>query len=142
MSSVYIPRGLRRRVARQARYRCGYCLTSERVIGMQMTIDHLIPESLGGPTEETNLWLACSPCNGHKANRISVRDAQSNAMVPLFNPRRQHWDEHFEWSDNGILILGKTPTGRVTVSALQLNRPALVEGRKSWVKVGWHPPAD
>jgi hypothetical protein len=109
---------------------------------MTMTIDHLIPESLGGPTAEANLWLACSGCNGRKGNRISARDPQTGEEAPFFNPREQAWNEHFAWSDAGTHILGITPTGRVTVKALQLNRKALVEGRRSWVKVGWHPPRD
>ena len=46
-------------------YRCGYCLTSEAIVGMTMEIDHIIPESLGGPTEEEKLWLACSLCKQH-----------------------------------------------------------------------------
>lgn len=73
MSSSYIPQELRRRVARQSRYRCGYCLSSEKIVGMTMTIDYLIPESLGGPTEEENLWLACSACNGRKQQDLGAR---------------------------------------------------------------------
>ena len=142
MSSAYIPQELRRRVARQGRYRCGYCMSSEKIVGMTMTVDHLIPESLGGPTEEENLWLACSACNGRKGNRISARDPQTGEIASFFNQRTGSWDQHFEWSDTGTHVLGKTSTGRVTVNALQLNRKALVEGRRSWVKVGWHPPSD
>ena len=63
MSSAYIPKELRRRVFRQARHRCGYCLSSEDVMGLSMEIDHLIPQALGGPTVEQNLWLACSACS-------------------------------------------------------------------------------
>ena len=142
MSSSYIPLQLRRQVARQGRYRCGYCLSSEKIVGMTMTIDHLIPEALGGPTEEENLWLACSACNGRKGDRISARDPLTGETAPLFNPRTQSWGEHFEWSDDGLQVLGKTPAGRATVIALELNRRVLVEGRRSWVKVGWHPPSD
>jgi 5-methylcytosine-specific restriction endonuclease McrA len=60
MSQTYIPKVLRERVAEQARYRCGYCLTAEAIVGTPMEIDHIIPQSLGGQTEESNLWLACS----------------------------------------------------------------------------------
>jgi 5-methylcytosine-specific restriction endonuclease McrA len=74
MSSAYIPQALRQQVAAQARYRCGYCLTSEAIVGMPMEVDHLIPQSLGGPTEEANLWLACSLCNDHKSNPIAFLD--------------------------------------------------------------------
>lgn len=66
MTRVYIPRALRERIAEQARHRCGYCLTPAALIGAPLEIEHLIPVSLGGLTEEDNLWLACSLCNGHK----------------------------------------------------------------------------
>ena len=71
MSSTHIPKALRAQVAAQARYRCGYCLTAEAVVGTPMELDHIIPEALGGLTEEDNLWLACSLCNDHKGTGLS-----------------------------------------------------------------------
>jgi hypothetical protein len=47
--------GLRQRVSVQAQYRCGYCLTAESIVGTPMDIDHIIPQSVGGPTTEENL---------------------------------------------------------------------------------------
>jgi len=91
MSQAHIPKALRERVAAQARYRCGYCLSTESVVGTPMEIDHIIPQSLGGPTEEDNLWLACSLCNDHKGNRIAALDPLTGEIVRLFNPRRQAW---------------------------------------------------
>ncbi len=142
MSRSIIPAWLRQRVAAQARYRCGYCLTAEAVTGTPLVIDHLIPEALGGATEETNLWLACSQCNLHKGDRITARDPLTEAWAPLFDPRRQIWGEHFRWSAAGDEIVGLTPTGRATVQALRLNRPLLVRARRAWAEVGWHPPPD
>ncbi len=60
MSDAYIPKALRETVVAQAHHRCGYCLTSEAIVGTPMEIDHLIPQSLGGLTDEDNLWLARS----------------------------------------------------------------------------------
>jgi hypothetical protein len=40
------------------------------------------------------------------------------------------------------MILGKTPCGRATIEALQLNNDTAVEVRREWVSVGWHPPKD
>lgn len=40
MPKAYIPKDLRARVAETARYRCGYCLSQEAVIGSPMEIDH------------------------------------------------------------------------------------------------------
>ena len=36
----------------QVRYRCGYCLTQQAIVGMPMELEHLIPEALGGRTVE------------------------------------------------------------------------------------------
>jgi hypothetical protein len=142
MSGTYISKALRAKVGLEARHRCGYCLTQEVVVGTPMELDHLIPEALGGRTEERNLWLACSLCNDAKGCRIAAPDPVSGEVVRLFNPRAQIWSDHFRWSDAGDQILGSTPTGRATVLALNLNRPTLVRARQAWVAVGWHPPAD
>jgi hypothetical protein len=142
MSQVYVPKDLRERVAAQARHRCGYCLMAEAIVGTPMEIDHIIPQSLGGPTEESNLWLACSLCNDHKSNRITALDPLTGEVVRLFDPRRHVWHEHFAWADEGDRIVGLTPTGRATVIALNLNRPSLVKARRAWVSAGWHPPKD
>ena len=48
MSKAYIAKAIRERVTTQARHRCGYCLTQERVVGTPMEIDHIIREALGG----------------------------------------------------------------------------------------------
>jgi hypothetical protein len=61
-------------------------------------------------------------------------------VVPLFHPRRQRWSDHFRWSLDGIEIVGISPVGRVTVEALNMNHPLVVEARRRWVTVGWHPP--
>ncbi|HKH43292.1 MAG TPA: HNH endonuclease signature motif containing protein [Thermoanaerobaculia bacterium] len=91
MTSAYISKKLRERVAEQAGYRCGYCLSSERIVGLSMELDHLIPQALGGPSIEANLWLACPACNAFKGHRISARDPESGQTVRLFNPREQSW---------------------------------------------------
>lgn len=140
MSSVYFPVGLRQRVSEQAGYRCGYCLSQQRVTGFPMELDHIFPVSLGGLTVEENLWLACSLCNNHKGNRVRIQDPETGVMVRVFNPRFQSWAEHFSWTDSGLYVLAKTGVGRATVKALQLNRPSLMGARRIWVSAGWHPP--
>jgi len=142
MSQAYIHKALRERVAAQAGNRCGYCRTSSSLVGTSFEVDHIIPESLGGRTEEENLWLACSACNDHKSNRIAAADPTTGEIVRLFDPRRQSWSEHFAWNEVGDEIIGLTPTGRAAVAALHLNRPVLVYARWFWVKWGFHPPED
>jgi hypothetical protein len=140
MSKGYVPRALRDLVARRACHRCGYCLTREAIVGTPMQLDHIVPESLGGPTEEDNLWLACGLCNLCKGDRVVAVDPETGEVVRLFNPRAQTWAEHFAWSAAGDRIVGLTSAGRATVVALQLNRSSLVVARRAWVSAGWHPP--
>ena len=140
MSKAHIPLALRRRVAREALYRCGYCRSSEAILGEPMEYDHWVPESRGGRTEYENLWLACSQCNDFKSNRARARDPDTGRVVPLFNPRRDDWDAHFHWVDSGLRIEGRTPVGRATVVALKLNLAIRVIARRAWVIAGWHPP--
>ncbi len=142
MSTQYIAAALRLRVAETARFRCGYCLTSQRIIGPLLEIEHIIPEAKGGTADEDNLFLACPMCNSHKTDRIEAVDPESNLNVPLFNPRIDSWDEHFEWIDNGTVIHGKTPQGRATIVALNMNHPDMVAARQLWVIAGWHPLID
>ncbi len=142
MSGSHIPVELRRRVAHEAGGRCGYCLTSEDIVGTPMDFEHIIPECKGGPTQEENLWLACSLCNSYKGSRTEYEDQVSGQIVRLFHPRQQVWSEHFEWIDGGTRILGLTAVGRATVEALRLNRRPLAFSRRRWVSAGWHPPSD
>ena len=107
-----------------------------------MVIDHLIPESQGGPTVSENLWLACRRCNEFKGTQTQAVDPLTDMIVPLFNPRVQSWAVHFAWSEDGTEIIGLTAIGRATVIALRLNNDEIVAARSLWVQVGWHPPSD
>lgn len=60
--------------------------------------------------------------------------------VLLFHPQSQVWDEHFAWSDDGQKLVGLSPIGRVTITALKMNREQLVWARGLWVKLEEHPP--
>jgi 5-methylcytosine-specific restriction endonuclease McrA len=140
--NVYISAALRARITEQSRHRCGYCLRSEELMGMALTIDHLIPQSAGGPTTEENLWLACHQFNSFKGTQTHATDSVTDIVVPLFNPRQQSWPEHFAWSEDGTEIIGITPCGRATVLALKLNTPEIIVTRRMWVSAGWWPPLD
>lgn len=111
MSRTFVADALRRRVAEAARSRCGYCLTSQRIIGPLLEIEHIIPEARGGTSEEDNLFMACPACNGRKGNRTAAIDPDTGVMTAFFNPRTQDWSEHFEWTEGGAMIRGKTGEG-------------------------------
>jgi hypothetical protein len=81
-------------------------------------------------------------CNSHKADRIEAVDPESGETVRLFNPRTDRWGDHFEWIEEGALVRGKTPIGRATVAALNMNHPDIVAARRLWIVAGWHPPDD
>jgi hypothetical protein len=135
-----VPKSLRDLVAAEAGYRCGYCLTDQRVSGTQMHIEHLVPRARGGGPERSNLWLSCAWCNSYKGTLTDALDPETGRLVALFNPRTQRWSEHFAWSEDGIRILGLTLSGRATVDALRLNNPYILPARRLWVVAGWHPP--
>jgi hypothetical protein len=62
--------------------------------------------------------------------------------VPLYDPRRHRWRDHFEWSPDFALIVGVTPTGRATVETLHLNRDKVVNLRRVLFAMGEHPPVE
>jgi HNH endonuclease len=140
VSDHYIAETIRSRVRAQADNRCGYCLSPQHLVLGLLEIEHLVPTALGGSDDEDNLWLACRLCNGFKGVQITGLDPETNQQVALFNPREQEWSQHFSWSDDGIRINGKTPCGRATVIAYQLNNVIAVTVRANWVAAGWHPP--
>ncbi|MBA4183115.1 MAG: HNH endonuclease [Acidobacteria bacterium] len=133
---------LKNKIRRQARNRCGYCLTPQAIVSMPLEIEHLQPIACGGTDDEENLWLACRNCNGFKHAKTHATDPQTNIETPLFNPRQQVWSEHFELSEDKTEIVGKTACGRATIIALRLNFEQAVNARKVWVSAGWFPPQD
>lgn len=94
----------------------------------RFTIDHLVPQSLGGSDEPDNLALACTRCNQRRYNFTIGIDPVTQQEIPLFNPRNQKWADHFIWTVDGLKILGITPTGRATCNRLDLNDELKYEG--------------
>lgn len=140
MKKAYIPQKIRQYVFKRAREMCEYCLTKSDLLGMDLEVEHVIPESLGGTSSLDNLCASCPTCNRRKGSRIRAIDPDTGQRVRLFHPRQQRWNRHFRWSEHGTLIFGKTICGRATVKALQMNRERLVRARRLWVSWGEHPP--
>ncbi|MCL4247428.1 MAG: HNH endonuclease [Anaerolineae bacterium] len=130
---------LRKLVTERAAGLCEYCQAAQLIV-VYMEIDHIIPRSQGGSSEPDNLCFSCRGCNGYKQDYVSGIDAQTNTEHPLFNPRTQAWNDHFEWADDGILLKAKTAVGRVTIERLRMNRDDVLSARNLWVQAGWHPP--
>lgn len=131
MSVTYISVALRNLVYKRAKGLCEYCLTPEEICFAKHQIDHVIAEKHGGATAETNLALSCTICNKLKGSDIASIDGKTDEIVPLFNPRKHIWSEHFA-VENGYLI-GLTPNARATIRLLQLNNLQRVEERRSFL---------
>jgi len=142
MTRTPIPRSLRQRVVAEFRNQCAYGHTLTSVTGARLVIDHIIPEAAGGQTVWENLCLACHSCNEFKGAQAEAQDSLTGESVLLFHPRRQQWSQHFCWSEDGSEIIGLTPMGRATVVALNMNHPDIVEARRRWARIGWHPPQE
>jgi len=135
-----IPEAIQAQVRRRANFLCEYCHASELWQYVRFTVDHVIPLTQGGEEGIGNLALACFHCNRRKSNHVIGFDAQSGIDVPLFQPRRDRWNDHFSWSADSCLILGLTPTGRATIAILDLNRDRVIPIRAADRQIGRHPP--
>ena len=121
---------IRTQVRERAGNACEYChLHQDDSPLATLHIEHVIPKIHGGTDDLDNLALACIDCNLHKGTNLTGLDPQTNRVTELFHPRRQGWDEHFEWQ--GIHIIGKTETGRTTVRVLNMNSDDQVALRSS-----------
>lgn len=134
----YISATLRQLVIERANNRCEYCGLSQAGQAATFHIDHVVPLAVGGQTADDNLALACVSCSLCKAARLTATDPDTNDEVPIYNPRRQAWPEHFRW--DGVRVIGLTPTGRATVEALNMNRPIILAIRAEEVFFDRHPP--
>jgi hypothetical protein len=63
-------------------------------------------------------------------------------VVPLYDPRRDRWHDHFAWSEEHTELIGLTATGRATIGRLQLNRAGVVNLRRVLLPAGIHPPTE
>ncbi|MCY3977175.1 MAG: HNH endonuclease signature motif containing protein [Chloroflexi bacterium] len=118
---------------------CEYCQTQQRIVGT-LEIDHIVPQAAGGETTLDNLCLACKRCNRFKSNFLFGLDPITEEPKPLFNPRNHDWRYHFAWNKSATTVVGLTEIGRATIPRLRMNRSDIVEARRLWVSVGWHPP--
>jgi hypothetical protein len=103
-------------------------------------VEHIVPRSRAGRTELENLAWACPGCNLHKADQVEVVDPQTNDLVPLFDPRRDNWIDHFAWADYSMIPL--TAIGRATIQALDLNHSRRIRIRQAEELFGLFPPDD
>ena len=63
-----VSKALRFEILRRDRHRCTYC--GAQAPNAKLHVDHVIPESLGGSDQPSNLTTACEDCNSGKAGRM------------------------------------------------------------------------
>ena len=135
-----IPRALRKQVRDRAGNRCEYCQHPANFACAPFVCEHVRPRVRGAGNAFSELAWACPACNSHKYDKTHAHDPKTGRLVSLFNPRRQRWSRHFAWSADFLLILGRTPAGRATVEALNLNRLELINLRRALAAFDEHPP--
>jgi hypothetical protein len=122
----------------RARHACEYCLMPT---GGQFQIDHIFPPMLWdrytggkltgiapqpgrrGPDHLDNYAWCCPFCNGRKGQRVAGRVGRRQAR--LFDPRNDHWPEHFILAGRALFIVGLTDVGRATEHILGFNDAVL-----------------
>lgn len=77
-----VSKRLRYEVLRRDNHTCRYC--GAEAPGVKMTVDHVVPQALGGSDDPTNLVAACEPCNSGKtsipADAPIVADVEKDAL--------------------------------------------------------------
>ena len=129
--AIYLSTALRQRLVEVDDHRCAYCRTSQANSGSPMVVDHLLPLSKGGMAIFENLCFACYRCNLFKGSQVEAIDPLRGEIAPLFHPRRDRWGDHFAWDEAGLRILGSTPVGRATVTALNMNNEVIMDARRN-----------
>ena len=121
---------IRDSVRERAQNTCEYCrLHQDDSPLAALHVEHIIPKIHGGSDDVENLALACIDCNLHKGTNLTGIDPDTSEITRLFQPRRQSWEDHFEWQ--GIYLAGKTATGRTTIRVLNINSEDQVALRSS-----------
>lgn len=115
---------LRRTVRTLYAFSCGYCGVSETEVGAYLTIDHFVPRDANGSDDIENLVYACPACNRHKSA------AWNPQAPPVLHPLRTNMTLHVLPLPDGLLQ-GLTAEGVRHIETLHLNRPPMVERRKS-----------
>ena len=104
---------MRRMVRERASLRCEYCGMAEAWEPFFIYhIQHIIARQHGSTDGPENLAPACNHCNLLKGPNLTSIDPATGNLIPLFNPRKECWLEHFV--KNGDCVIGRTHTARTT----------------------------
>lgn len=77
-----VSKRLRYEVLRRDNYTCRYC--GATAPDVKLTVDHVVPQALGGSDDPANLVAACEPCNNGKtsvpADAPVIADVEEDAL--------------------------------------------------------------
>jgi len=132
-----IPKAIRMQIALRAGHRCEYCQMHEDDLFLAFEVDHIVALKHGGGNEIENLAYACPHCNNHKGPDLTTFLDDYEDIVPLFNPRRHQWADHFNAVKGEILPL--TRMGEATIKLLRFNQPDLLILRQLLTQSGRYP---
>jgi hypothetical protein len=121
-------------VRQRASYRCEYCRLPQASVEILFHIEHIVARQHGGDDDPNNLALARDRCNLHKGTNLTGIDPDTRQLVALFNPRKEHWFDHFGFI--GPRIEGRTAVGRATVRLLQMNALRRIQLRTGFLAGG------
>ena len=86
----------RQLVRRRAGNRCEYGrVPQEATPFIPFHVEHVRARQHAGDDRPDNLALACDRCNAFKGPNLVSVDLETGETVPLFNPRKDDWSEHF-----------------------------------------------
>jgi len=102
----------RRSIFARDNYTCQYCGSPSR----DLTIDHVIPKRLGGPTSWENLVCCCRKCNSRKGDKTLQqagmklkREPRRPKFVPFISLTKfMHGAQNSVWRDY-LPIFDDTP---------------------------------
>ena len=126
-------------VAQRGAHRCEYCQAPEAIFNFPFEVEHILAPRNGGSDDESNLALSCRSCNLYKSDHLEAVDPETGKIVPLFNPRRNRWEEHFRVDQTSATLIGLTAIGRATVERLQMNKPTQLAARRQWMRLKLFP---
>ncbi|MEZ5044176.1 MAG: HNH endonuclease signature motif containing protein [Saprospiraceae bacterium] len=133
--SSSLTQAIRKFVASRASFRCEYCRKPEIIANFTFHIEHIISRQHGGTDKIDNLAYACSWCNWKKGPNIATVLFEDGDLLPLFNPRKDVWDHHFQVEEGAII--GKTDIAVGTIKLLELNTTELILERKALHNAGF-----
>jgi 5-methylcytosine-specific restriction endonuclease McrA len=87
------PRFNRHSLFRRDAYTCQYC--HMKFPRRALEVDHVVPQSKGGPTSWTNCVTSCNDCNSRKGDR----SVEQMGYQLLKTPTQPSWKQLFDRSD-------------------------------------------